>query len=134
MAAEAHSRGIELVTDFAGDAPPTRFDEARIRQVVLNLVRNAIEALDGAHGTIRVRTRGVGRFAELSVEDDGPGIQGDPTRIFRAFHTTKSLGTGLGLTIAQRIATEHGGELRVESERGRTVFTLALPAATPSGA
>jgi len=104
------------------------FDEDRIRQVVFNLVRNAIEAID-RDGAVTIRTRPSEGHAELQIEDDGPGIDGDPNRIFHAFFTTKSSGTGLGLTIAQRIAADHGGELRVRSAPGETVFTLALPAA-----
>ncbi|MBI5515336.1 MAG: response regulator [Deltaproteobacteria bacterium] len=128
VAAEAQEKNITVVTDFSQDTPAVPFDEDRVRQVLFNLVRNAIEAL-GQDGTIILRARPVGRDAELSVEDDGPGIQGDPSRVFRPFHTTKASGTGLGLTIAQRIAADHGGELRVESAPGRTVFTLLLPGA-----
>jgi two-component system nitrogen regulation sensor histidine kinase GlnL len=124
--AEAASRSIRVVTDFIPDAPLVSFVEDRIRQVVFNLVRNAIDAV-GHDGTITLRTRAVGPHVELQIEDDGPGIDGDANRVFLPFHTTKSNGTGLGLTIAQRIAADHGGELRVESAPGKTVFTLALP-------
>lgn len=125
--AEAASRGIKVLTDFDADAPHVSFVEDRIRQVVFNLVRNAMDAID-RDGTITLRTRLAGAHVELQIEDDGPGIDGDPNRVFLPFHTTKPNGTGLGLTIAQRIAADHGGELRVESAPGRTVFTLALPA------
>lgn len=128
IAAEAAERNIKIVTDFAPDTPPVAFDEDRIRQVVFNLVRNAIEAID-RDGAVTIRTRPFEGHAEIQIEDDGPGIDGDPNRIFHAFFTTKSSGTGLGLTIAQRIAADHGGELRVRSAPGETVFTLALPAA-----
>jgi signal transduction histidine kinase len=124
--AEAHARNVEVRTDFEATCPTVTFVEDRVRQVVLNLVRNALEALPTG-GRISIRTRSVGSRAELSVEDDGPGIEGDPQRVFLPFHTTKSNGTGLGLTIAQRIAADHGGELGVESRPGRTVFTLSIP-------
>lgn len=124
--AEAASRNLKVVTEFAPDAPPVVYVEDRIRQVVFNLVRNAMDALEH-NGQVTLRTRAASDHVELQVEDNGPGIEGDPNRVFMPFHTTKANGTGLGLTIAQRIAADHGGELRVESEPGRTVFTLALP-------
>jgi len=126
--AEAAARRIAIQLDLAPDLPPVVFVEDRVRQVVFNLVRNAIDALD-RDGQITLRARAAGDHVELQVEDDGPGIEGDPKRVFMPFHTTKPTGTGLGLTIAQRIAADHGGELLVESEAGRTVFTLRLPAA-----
>ncbi len=124
--ADATQRNITVVTDLAHDLGDVVFVEDRVRQVVLNLVRNALEAV-ARDGTVVLRTRRAGPWAELQVEDDGPGIEGDPKRVFLPFHTTKPTGTGLGLTIAQRIASDHGGELTVESEPGRTVFTLRLP-------
>jgi PAS domain S-box-containing protein len=126
--AEAHTRQIDLALELGDDLPPVRFVEDRVRQVIFNLVRNAIDALDGG-GTITLRARHVTDHVELQVEDDGPGIDGDAQRVFLPFHTTKPTGTGLGLTIAQRIASDHGGELLVESQPGRTVFTLRLPVA-----
>ncbi len=127
VSAEVAARSISLTTEFDPAAAPVAFDEDSVRQVIFNLVRNAIEAVpDGGHIVIRVRA-GVGT-TELDVEDDGAGIQGDPSRVFVPFHTTKPLGTGLGLTIAQRIAIDQGGEVRVRSRPGKTVFTFALPA------
>ncbi len=127
--AEAGERSIRMVVDCSGDTPKVVLDEDRVRQVVFNLVRNAMEAIDH-HGTITLRTRASDEHAELQVEDTGPGIPGDPSRVFLPFHTTKQTGTGLGLAIAQRIAVDHGGELRVESRPGRTLFTLTLPRAS----
>lgn len=127
VATEASERGITVSVDLAPDLAQVAFDEDRIRQVLFNLVRNAIEALQGG-GAIVLRVRNRGGSVELEVEDDGPGIPGDPQRVFHPFHTTKPTGTGLGLTIARRIAVDHGGELRLESAPGRTVFTLSLPA------
>lgn len=124
-AAETAEQGVTLRTELAPDLPRVAFDEDRVRQVIFNLVRNAMEALAG-RGTITLRTRAQGSFVEVDVEDDGPGIP-EPQKIFLPFHTTKPAGTGLGLTIAQRIAADHGGELRVQSRPGRTVFTLSLP-------
>ena len=133
VSAEVAARGIALTTEFDPAAAPVAFDEDSVRQVIFNLVRNAIEAVaDGGHIALRVRAGAV--TTELDVEDDGPGIRGDLARVFVPFHTTKPLGTGLGLTIAQRIAIDQGGEVRVQSVPGRTVFTFVLPALreTPS--
>lgn len=129
VATEANERGISVTLDVAPDLAVVVLDEDRIRQVVFNLVRNAIDALQ-RDGAIVLRARNRGGSVELEVEDNGPGIPGDPQRVFHPFHTTKATGTGLGLTIARRIAVDHGGELRVESAPGRTVFTLSLPAKT----
>ena len=124
---EAAEKNITVTVDLAPDLAPVAIDEDRIRQVVFNLVRNAIDAL-ARDGAITLRVRNRGDNVDLEVEDNGPGIPGDPQRVFHPFHTTKPTGTGLGLTIARRIAVDHGGELRVESAPGRTVFTLSLPA------
>ena len=135
VSAEVAERGIQLTTSFDPAASPVVFDENCIRQATFHLVRNAIEALSaGGHIALRVRAGAV--TTELEVEDDGPGIEGDLGRLFVPFHTTRRLGTGLGLTIVQRIAADHAGEVRVESAPGRTVFTLVLPAlrrASPGG-
>lgn len=125
---EAAERGVTIALEFDADAAPVAVDEERIQQAILHLVRNAMDAvLRGGRIVLRVRSTDR-RFTTLQVEDDGPGIEGDPAELFQPFRTTKASGTGLGLTIAQRIAVEHGGELAVESAPGRTVFTLTLPA------
>jgi signal transduction histidine kinase len=103
-----------------------------LQQVFLNLVLNAAQAVEPG-GSIRVVTRSVERDVIVQVEDDGAGI--DPEirdRIFDPFFTTKSVGegSGLGLGIAYGIVRSHGGEISVESERGRgTCFSVHLPAA-----
>lgn len=127
IATEAAERGIAVTVDIGPGIAAVSLDEDRIRQVIFNLVRNAIEAIQ-RDGAIALRVRNRGASVELEVEDNGPGISEDPQRVFHPFHTTKATGTGLGLTIARRIAVDHGGELRVESAPGRTVFTLSLPA------
>jgi signal transduction histidine kinase len=100
----------------------------RLRQVLLNLTRNAIEAMSDDGGQLRLLARRVGAEVEIVVEDDGPGF-GEDLPVFDAFFTTKSQGTGLGLAIVHRIVADHGGTIRVDSRPGRTCFTLALPAA-----
>jgi two-component system nitrogen regulation sensor histidine kinase GlnL len=130
---------------FDPSLPDVWVDEAQIRQVFLNLVKNAIEAMERV-GTLTISTRmetdfhvraaGQGRgrqYLSVDVEDSGPGIVPEDTeRIFTPFFTTKNKGTGLGLAVSHRLVTQHGGLLRVESEPGLwTRFRVSLPVATP---
>jgi len=122
---DAASAGVGL-TLADGHALFARVDEERLKQVLHNLIRNAIEATGrGGHVELRVRPGGEGVIVE--VEDDGPGLPSPDAPIFEPFFTTKSGGTGLGLAIAHRIVTDHGGKILVESRPGRTVFALHLP-------
>ncbi|MFL5351710.1 MASE1 domain-containing protein [Archangium sp.] len=136
MAAHAVRPRARLVEDF-GRPPKVMGSEARLGQVMLNLLVNALQAIpEGSpeHHEVRVRTGcdDAGR-ALVEVSDTGCGMS--PTvlaRIFDPFFTTKlsEEGTGLGLAICQQIVQAHGGELRVRSEEGRgSVFTVLLPAA-----
>ena len=110
-------------TDFL-----VEMDAAKMEQVLLNLVRNAVESLEpGGRGTVTVRARRKPRFAVIEVEDDGPGLVSSDAPIFDAFYSTKSSGTGLGLAIVHRIVTDHEGSIDVESQPGHTVFRISLP-------
>ena len=109
----------ELV--FQGDGP-------KLEQVLLNLVQNGIEAVEGqGGGTVSIRARRHPRSVVFEVEDDGPGLTTSDAPIFDAFYSTKPNGTGLGLAITHRIVTDHGGSVTVESRQGRTVFRVSLP-------
>jgi len=127
IAPEAESVHVSIAVDVAKGTPPALGEAARLRQVLLNLTRNAIEAMSETGGQLRLRARPAGGEVEIAVEDDGPGF-GEDLPVFDAFFTTKSHGTGLGLAIVHRIVADHGGTIRVESRPGRTCFTLALPA------
>jgi len=128
---EASASGVEIMV--TGDAAiEANVDEQRLRQVLLNLVRNAMEAV-GSGGHVRIDVVAEGRRARLRVEDDGPGLAADEVRIFQPFFTTKEKGTGLGLAITHRIVTDHGGDISVESRPGRTIFTITLPFEDPVG-
>jgi signal transduction histidine kinase len=107
-------------------------DVGQIRQLLLNLIRNAREAMPQG-GAVGVTTRTDGGFAVVEVRDTGPGIPHERMqRIFDPFFTTKERGTGLGLAMAQEIAQEHGGQLTCESTPGQgTSFRLRLPLAPP---
>jgi signal transduction histidine kinase len=129
IAPEAESVHVSITVDVAVGTPAALGESERLRQVLLNLTRNAVEAMSEKGGQLKLRARGAGREVEIAVEDDGPGF-GEDLPVFDAFFTTKSHGTGLGLAIVHRIVADHGGTIRVDSRPGRTCFTLTLPAAT----
>lgn len=114
------------------DLPPVplhlKADGEKLEQVLLNLGRNAIEAIAGASSGGRVILRAYRRLhtTVVEVEDDGPGVASD-CPIFAAFVSTKPRSTGLGLTISSEIVARHGGTLEVESCPGRTIFRVRLP-------
>jgi signal transduction histidine kinase len=105
-------------------------DPGQIRQALMNLVRNAAEAMPTG-GTVTIRAAWRDAEAELAVEDQGPGVSPeDAHRIFEPFFTTKEGGTGLGLAIARQIAVDHGGRLECEpAPSGGSLFRLSLPLA-----
>ncbi len=122
--------------------PPVRLDAEQIRQVIINLVDNALEALGGPSAaqrpsgqpaTITLRTdfdRGEG-IVRLIVSDNGPGVPAaDREKLFMPYYSTKGRGSGLGLAIVRRIVAEHGGSIGVaDAEPSGTSFTIELPAA-----
>ena len=123
-------RGVTLEVALADDLPRVQIDEGQLRQSLLNLVRNAAEALAGHGGTVWLTTRaGAAGGVEIEVRDDGPGIPAEvQARMFDPFVSTKEGGTGLGLALTHQIIREHGGELRVSSEAGKgATFVAVLP-------
>jgi signal transduction histidine kinase len=128
IAPEAAKAGRALRCHVAPDLPPVGGDGERLRQVLLNLTRNALEAMLESGSTLTLRARATPDDVEIDVEDDGPGFA-DDLPVFDAFFTTKEQGTGLGLALVHRIITDHGGTIRVASRPGRTCFTLTLPRA-----
>jgi len=133
LKAEADSRGVSVVVqtdDKIGDA---RLDADRIYDVVLNLVLNAIDAVSDRTGVVNVTTEldSANGLLILRVSDNGPGIE-DAEAIFEPFHSAKTkVGTGLGLPIAQKIVTQHGGTIEVASKPGQgATFIVKLPAGT----
>lgn len=124
---EVTERNIALTTRFEPEVGLLEADQEGLRQVILNLVRNAIEAM-GSSGTLLLETLTADHEGKLAlvIEDTGPGFPEDAP-IFDAFYTSKEGGTGLGLAIVHGLVTRHGGTIGVESRPGRTRFTLRLP-------
>jgi signal transduction histidine kinase len=108
--------------------PPVWFDEVLLRQVIDNLIRNAVEAISG-EGTIDLETEAIDQFLIIRVRDSGAGIPPDAQqKLFEPFFTTKARGTGLGLATSQQIVFEHNGHLLVDSQPGRgATFSVLLP-------
>jgi signal transduction histidine kinase len=125
-------RGVKVEARLGADVPPVAADEGQLRQALLNLVRNAADAMAGSGGgALTVSTQRAGGEVEVRVADTGPGISPELLpRIFEPFFSTKEGGTGLGLALTQQIIAEHGGSIEVESEHGKgTTFVVKLPAA-----
>jgi two-component system NtrC family sensor kinase len=119
---------IQVIFTPDADLPSVMCNGDQLRQVFLNLILNAIDAMpDG--GTLTVRTIAGPTVAVVEVQDTGVGIPEDiRARLFDPFFTTKSTGTGLGLSICAHIVTQHGGQLGVESDPGQgSAFRVALP-------
>ncbi len=122
---------IRVLRDFTDELALVEVDQVQIQQVVINLVRNALEALrDRPDGEVVVSTRPDGRGVLLCVADNGPGIPPDRVGdLFQAFRTGKPNGMGLGLAISRTIVQSHGGELQVDpggAGRGAR-FLVRLP-------
>jgi signal transduction histidine kinase len=131
---EARASGVTLRRQRIGEAmPDLRVDPEKMKQVVINLVQNAIEAMPGG-GVVTVESGLVDGRAVMVVRDSGPGLP-EGLDVFQLFVTTKARGTGLGLSIAQQIVLEHGGEIAATSEPGRgATFTVSLPVERPDEA
>jgi signal transduction histidine kinase len=104
-------------------------DDRLLKQAVLNLMLNAVQAMSANGGELMLSVAPQGREAIIDVIDTGPGIAADVLdKIFHAYYTTKKGGTGIGLAMAKRIADEHGGNIAVRSEVGKgSDFTITVP-------
>lgn len=126
----ASQSDVFIEQSLARDLPPVLGDPDQLKQVFLNLVTNAVQAMTSAGGTISIETRPVGEYIEVRIVDNGPGIAArDLPKVFDPFFTKRAEGTGLGLTIVHRIIDEHDGHIEVVSDSGGTIFTVTLPAA-----
>jgi two-component system, sporulation sensor kinase E len=125
---ELDNRGLQVKTRLTRQLPETPIDSGQVQQVLVNLVKNAMQAMTRG-GTLTLQTGESAEDIFVSVADTGTGIpQEQINRLFEPFFTTKEKGTGLGLMIVQRIVRAHGGRIEVESQYGRgTTFRIRLP-------
>jgi two-component system nitrogen regulation sensor histidine kinase GlnL len=130
-------RALTIRREYDPGLPSIDLDRDQMVQAFLNLVRNAVAALEG-HGTLTLRSRAVTNFtigdtrhrviATIEIEDDGPGIPVDlQDSVFYPLVTSRPEGTGLGLPAAQELLSRHGGLIEFESRPGRTVFFVRIP-------
>jgi len=132
VSADAKTHAIDIQIDCESRMPPMTLDPNQVTQALLNLMLNAINAVEtGGAVDIRARTVNAGAGVEIQVTDDGPGIDPDiQEKIFEPFFTTRERGTGLGLAMVRKIAEHHDGGIRVESplpgKSNGTRFSLSL--------
>jgi len=129
---------IQLQKDLAHDLPGIKGDPNQLIQVLMNIMINAQQAMDGKGGTVTITSSAPNRgVVELRVTDTGPGMPEEVrSKIFEPFFTTKpsGKGTGLGLAVTYGIIKDHGGNIRVESQPGEgTTFIITLPVTTSTG-
>lgn len=132
------ARGVKLELNLSEQENPIYADELQIKQVILNMATNAIEAMEGMHKdkipllAISTSFSNVRNEMILKVSDNGKGLSKDDLlKISKPFYTTKKSGTGLGLSTCYRIIDEHNGKIVVESEVGKgSTFSVFLPCRT----
>jgi two-component system nitrogen regulation sensor histidine kinase GlnL len=133
--------GVTIERDYDPSLPSAQFDRNEIIQALLNVGRNALQALPASGGRVILRSRVLGNFnisdvrhrlvASIQVEDNGNGVPPELTRnLFYPLVTGRPSGTGLGLAVAQELLARHGGIIEFDSRPGRTVFSLLLPLLT----
>jgi len=132
--AEANAKSIEIVLDVPPELPPLYGDRIQLQQVILNLVRNAMDALAGRNsgrtdGMVRITVCRLDDHIEVRVADTGPGIEASlAERLFEPLTTSKPDGLGLGLSICASIVQLHGGRIWLHSgATGATEFRFSLP-------
>jgi PAS domain S-box-containing protein len=129
MAEEATRRRVRIDLDVEGNLPPVAFDRIQVQQVLINLIRNSMEAMDSVAGDriLGMRVRRVGDVVRTEISDRGQGIE-FPDKIFEPFFTTKEDGMGMGLAICRSIVESHGGRLWAEmNEPQGAIFFFTLP-------
>ena len=137
--AEAAQYEVDVTAAAAEDLPAVLADTIQIEQVLLNLVRNAMEAIDGASATQRrvvlSASRAGNEMIEIQVRDTGPGLTpAAAEKVFEPFYTTKNEGIGIGLALSRSIVDAHGGRLWADASSPGAVFRLTLPIAATSHA
>jgi nitrogen-specific signal transduction histidine kinase len=128
MSEEILRKGLQVEQHLDEHIPRFQADSDRLQQVLINIIKNAIEVTP-QRGKIRVETASTGREAAIRITDAGPGIAPEAAEnLFEPFYSTKEGGTGLGLCISQRIVEQHGGTIAVETPKaGGATFIIRLP-------
>ncbi|MDZ4179293.1 MAG: ATP-binding protein [Coriobacteriia bacterium] len=130
----AKQADVRIVEEYTPNLPRVLADPDQLKQVFLNLVTNAVQAMEDRGGEIRIQTTVDGEYIGVTVADSGPGIADENlSRVFDPFFSTRSEGTGLGLTMVHRIVDEHDGHIEVGSTSGGTVFRVSFPVALDGG-
>lgn len=128
---EANNLHISMTTDLTKENPFIYGNKEQIKQVIMNLIKNAFEAIEGDknHGEIFIQTYIEKPYAVLSIKDNGCGISNSHlTKMFTPFFTTKNTGSGIGLSLCKEIIEEHQGYIKVESIEGEyTNFLISIP-------
>src|SRR5690606_13988629 len=136
LAEEASRRGVRIDIDADNGLPSILLDRVQIQQVLVNLIRNGVDAMNSSAGpkVVSVQARRAEGMVRVEIGDQGPGVE-LPDRIFEPFFTTKGDGMGMGLAICRSIVESHGGRLWTENNEpkgAKFVFTLPIdPEATP---
>jgi signal transduction histidine kinase len=126
--AELEARNIALAVAVPSDLPPLSMDRNQMEQVLANVIKNAIEAVD-CGGSIEIEAARRGAAVELEVRDSGGALNDAvKARLFTPFFTSKKQGQGLGLTLVKEVLTQHGFTFSLDAERGQTVFRIVMPA------
>jgi signal transduction histidine kinase len=130
---DARKRQVEIELSVPENIPDVMADPILIEQVLLNLLKNGIEAMEKSeHRSLRLVITDQGAIVELAVIDRGHGLK-DPDRLFEPFYSTKSEGLGMGLNICRTIIESHHGRLWASANpEGGTIFRFTLPCATPA--
>lgn len=129
VADEAAQRRVRIDTDIEGDLPPVPLDRVQVQQVLINLIRNGIEAMDSTTGdkVLGIRARLLGDIVQTEISDRGSGLVSSD-KIFEPFFTTKGNGMGMGLTICRSIVESRGGRLWADrNEPCGAIFVFTLP-------
>lgn len=127
----ATTQGVQFLPLYEEGLPQVEVDRAQIEQMMLNLLKNALDAMQGGTGRVVISTRYVKTedVVEIAVQDEGPGISEEIiSQVFETRFSTKERGRGFGLAVCYRIAKNHGGNIEIESSEGMgTVFVITLP-------
>ena len=123
-------KNIRVIKNLSSDIPEIMIDPNKMEQVFLNIILNAIQAMDNRPGDLTINTLIENGFCEVSFTDTGAGISDNVLQnIFDPFFTTKAVGegTGLGLSVSKSIVEQHNGRITVETSEKGTTFTVKLP-------